>query len=80
MTGSDWQRRPRLPKHHHRPAISHDHSTMQHGINRKITGFGPGNLIEKWLHAYGEGDVNRINDLNEWRNGDYGWIQTAPKA
>lgn len=53
---------------------------MQHGINRRITGFGPGNLIEKWLNAYGEGDVNRINELNEWRNGDYGWIQTAPKA
>lgn len=50
------------------------------GIDRQITGFGPGNLIEKWLNAYGEGDINRINDLNEWRNGPYGWVQTAPKA
>lgn len=45
---------------------------------RRMTGIGPGNVIEKWLNAYGEGDVNRLEDLEKWRNGDYGWVQSAP--
>lgn len=53
---------------------------VQHGIHRRITGFGPGNLIEKWLNAYGEGDVNRLEELEQWRTGPYGWIQSAPLA
>lgn len=53
---------------------------MPHGINRTITGFGPGNLIEKWLNAYGEGDVNRLEELEQWRTGPYGWILHAPRS
>lgn len=48
-------------------------------MHRRMTGFGPGNLIEKWLNAYHEGDVNRLEELEEWRTGDYGWTQSAPK-
>ncbi|CAN8098352.1 unnamed protein product [Discula destructiva] len=53
---------------------------MKQGLARRTTGFGPGNLIEKWLNAYDEGDVNRLDDLDEWRKGPFGWLQTAPKA
>ncbi|KAJ4393737.1 hypothetical protein N0V93_002952 [Gnomoniopsis smithogilvyi] len=52
---------------------------MQPGIQRRMTGFGQGNLISKWLNAYVEGDVNRPEDLDEWRTGPHGWLDNAPK-
>lgn len=41
---------------------------------------GPGNPVEQWLNAYIDGDVNRHKELNDWRQGPYGWVVDAPKA
>lgn len=40
---------------------------------------GPDNPVEQWLNAYHHGDVNQLAELNDWRNGDYGWVRGAPK-
>lgn len=53
---------------------------MANGIPRRMTGFGPGNLIEKWLNAYGEGDVNHPENLKKWKHSDFGWVKNAPQS
>ncbi|KAI3392038.1 hypothetical protein diail_6312, partial [Diaporthe ilicicola] len=42
---------------------------------------GPGPYpVRQWLTAYSRGDVNRYEDLDEWRKGDDGWMDLPPKA
>lgn len=53
-------------------------------VTRRATGFGndqddQGNIIEKWLNAYDEGDVNHPDRLNSWRTGDFGWVNKPSK-
>lgn len=49
--------------------------------NLKGPRLGPGPFpVREWLTAYTHGDINRHEQLNEWRQGADGWIQKAPKA
>lgn len=41
---------------------------------------GPGKPVQQWLNAYQDGDVNRYKELQDWKNGDLGWVKSAPKA
>ncbi|POS71559.1 hypothetical protein DHEL01_v210051 [Diaporthe helianthi] len=49
--------------------------------NMKGPRLGPGPYpVREWLTAYSHGDVNRHEELDQWRQGDDGWIKAAPKA
>lgn len=48
--------------------------------NMKGPRLGPGPFpVREWLTAYSHGDINRHQELDDWRKGDDGWIKPAPK-
>ncbi|KUI69788.1 hypothetical protein VM1G_05072 [Cytospora mali] len=43
-------------------------------------GLGSDSPVKQWLHQYQDGDVNRYEKLVEYKQGPYGWVQSAPQA